>query len=73
MWFPPGAVAVLYTDGLVERRSEAIDDGIRRLSQLVVDGRNAPAALLANRVLAGLSVSDREDDTAVVVVRHRPG
>jgi serine phosphatase RsbU (regulator of sigma subunit) len=73
MWFPPGALAVLYTDGLVERRNEAIDDGIQRLAQLVVDGRNAPAALLANRVLAGLSASDREDDTAVVVVRHRPG
>ena len=30
--FPPGACVLGYTDGLVERRGEAIDDGITRLA-----------------------------------------
>src|SRR6185295_20114516 len=29
--FPPGAAVVLYTDGLVERRGEGVDTGLRRL------------------------------------------
>ena len=34
----PGAVLCLFTDGLVERRDEPIDDGISRLCQAVTPG-----------------------------------
>ena len=29
--FPPGSAVVLYTDGLIERRGEGVDIGLRRL------------------------------------------
>ncbi|WP_268778172.1 SpoIIE family protein phosphatase [Nocardiopsis sp. RV163] len=35
---PPGAALLLYSDGLIERRGESIDDGIARL----VEGFGGP-------------------------------
>jgi hypothetical protein len=32
---PPGTLVCLYTDGLIERRGEPIDDGLARLCQAV--------------------------------------
>ena len=38
--FPPGAVLCLYTDGLVERRDQPIDEGIARLCAAVAAARS---------------------------------
>jgi Stage II sporulation protein E (SpoIIE)/CHASE domain len=71
--FPPGAVLVGYTDGLVERRGEPIDDGIGRLADVLAttDGSvwGAIGSLLPAVTPDG---GDRgDDDVAIVVAKHR--
>jgi serine phosphatase RsbU (regulator of sigma subunit) len=68
--YASGATLVLYTDGLVERRGEDIDDGLRRLADsLSRHGRLDPEPL-ADALLADLGVAGgAADDTALVVVR----
>ena len=63
--FPPGAVLCLYTDGLVERRDQPIDDGIARL----VRGRHRrkilrPPAAAVMAAMAGYST--HTDDIALL-------
>jgi PAS domain S-box-containing protein len=41
----PGGTLVLYTDGLVERRGESLDDGFDRLARAVKKGPAEPEAL----------------------------
>jgi anti-sigma regulatory factor (Ser/Thr protein kinase) len=65
---PPGASLVLFTDGLVERRGEAIDDGLARLLAVLDGGvldRGDGAVPLADE----LDHEGRADDVAVLVAR----
>jgi serine phosphatase RsbU (regulator of sigma subunit)/anti-sigma regulatory factor (Ser/Thr protein kinase) len=67
----PGEALMLYTDGLVERRREALTAGIERLRQLAVAGGSADA--LAQRVVDRLIPQlGADDDVAIVVVRNLP-
>jgi serine phosphatase RsbU (regulator of sigma subunit) len=68
--YAPGATLVLYTDGLVERRGEDIDAGLRRLTgSLARNGALGPEPL-ADNLLRDLGVSKgTADDTALVVIR----
>jgi serine/threonine-protein kinase RsbW len=62
---PPGGTLVLYTDGLVERRAETLEDGMRRLlAQLAVADPAAPdfAAALVDE----LRGPDQDDDVCVL-------
>ena len=65
----PGSTVVLYTDGLVERRGESLDDGMARLvaaASEVADADNA-----ARRIVERVGPeSGIDDDVAVVVVRY---
>ena len=66
---PAGSVLVLFTDGLVERRDEALDDGLHRLAALVTDRRGDDLEALCDDVLAGmLSRAAPADDVALLVV-----
>ena len=69
--FPPGAVLCLYTDGLVERRDQPIDEGIGRLCAAVTaqDPEAACAAVMA--AMAGYSL--HTDDIALLMLRRTPG
>nr|WP_296068586.1 GAF domain-containing SpoIIE family protein phosphatase [uncultured Actinoplanes sp.] len=67
--FPPGAVLVCYTDGLVERRDQVIDDGLDRLTRVVVP---APAETVCTTVMAGIGTERPTDDVAVLAVRRCP-
>ncbi|MCL7460501.1 GAF domain-containing SpoIIE family protein phosphatase [Micromonospora echinofusca] len=66
--FPPGAVFVCFTDGLVERRHEVIDVGLGRLADVV---RPAPAEQVCATVMGALAAEQPTDDIAMLVV-HRP-
>lgn len=63
-FIPPGAAIVLYTDGLVERRSAGVEPGIERLEAAILRDGAHPDSLLATM----LHDSDREDDAAVAVI-----
>ncbi|WP_229400481.1 PP2C family protein-serine/threonine phosphatase [Micromonospora okii] len=67
--FPPGAVLVSYTDGLVERRGEILDDGIARLMDAVA---LAPVETVCGTVMATLGAEHPVDDIAVLAVRRLP-
>lgn len=70
---PLGSVLVLYTDGLVERRGESLDDGFARLAGAL---SNAPDDLdeLADRLLDQLLEGrNPSDDVALLIVRPLMG
>ncbi|MEU1078746.1 SpoIIE family protein phosphatase [Streptomyces sp. NPDC005908] len=68
--FAPGATLVLYTDGLIERRHEDIDIGLRRLADAACRHRTLDPEPLADTVLRELlPPGGATDDTALVVVR----
>ncbi|NUR16638.1 MAG: serine/threonine-protein phosphatase, partial [Dermatophilaceae bacterium] len=65
-----GDTLVLYTDGLVERRGEALDLGIARLSEALVRLRDLDVDTIADRLLSELPpVSSLRDDIALIVLR----
>lgn len=71
---PPGSSLILFTDGLVERRDTAIDDGIDRVGKVLTEGNNFSADAVADTVLSELAPLDGyEDDVAIVVYRRPPG
>lgn len=62
---PAGCTVVAYTDGLVERRGEIIDEGQQRLKALV---RPEPAESACASIMAGVDVMDAEDDVALLAI-----
>ncbi|MGW5427360.1 PP2C family protein-serine/threonine phosphatase [Streptomyces sp. NPDC004059] len=68
--YDEGATLVLYTDGLVERRSEDIDTGLARLADSLARHREEDPESLADAVLLELlPPGGVTDDTALVIVR----
>src|SRR5919201_3162563 len=67
--FPPGATLALYTDGLVERRDEGIDAGIRRLLAAVGDAPGDVQAVCNDVVEACLGPQRVDDDVTALFVR----
>ena len=67
---PPGAVIVAYTDGLVERRDETIDDGLERLRAALSACDSWEVDEIADRLITAC-LGDRatDDDIALLVVR----
>ncbi|GAA3682105.1 SpoIIE family protein phosphatase [Lentzea roselyniae] len=65
---PPGALVVLYTDGLVERRGQDLDAGLERLRGVVTP---TGAEAVCIQVMATM-VGDRPatDDIALVAICH---
>ncbi|RZU77131.1 PAS domain S-box-containing protein [Micromonospora kangleipakensis] len=66
--FGPGDLLVAYTDGLVERRERAYDEGVAALHRAVEAVRDRPVEAIADALLADLAGG--EDDQALVVIRH---
>jgi sigma-B regulation protein RsbU (phosphoserine phosphatase) len=64
---PPGAVLCMFTDGLVERRDEPIDDGIARLCQAVTPGPPEDVCVSVMQALVGRQYPG--DDIALLVLR----
>lgn len=70
---PPGATVLLYTDGLVERRRQTIDEGLARLTSVVTElvAAGLPLERLCDELLVRLLPQRTDDDVAVVAVRAR--
>lgn len=69
---PPGSMLMWFTDGLVERRHESIDDGLARVADVLTDAIGLPISAVADAVLDQLApAGGYDDDVAMVVYRHR--
>ena len=67
--FEPGSTLVLFTDGLVERRGESVEDGLARLARLLAVPSDALGDL-GDSLLAGmLGAKPPTDDVALLLVR----
>lgn len=66
-----GATLILYTDGLVERRGQLLDEGIAALTDLLADlmRRDVPLEELCDALLRHLVPDNAEDDVALLAVR----
>jgi PAS domain S-box-containing protein len=69
-----GATVLLFTDGLVERRGQSIDDGLSQLRDTLEELAAQDPTLdeLCDRVLARLLPPRPQDDVALVAVRLHP-
>lgn len=67
----PGATVVLYTDGLVERRGEALDLGLARMAHAAGDLAHLSVEDFCDALLARLA-PDPDDDIALVALRALP-
>ncbi|MFE7236375.1 ATP-binding SpoIIE family protein phosphatase [Streptomyces sp. NPDC002405] len=66
----PGSMAVLYTDGLVERRDEDLDEGIAALERALAGATGSPQVVCDRLVRSAGVQADHDDDVAVLVLQH---
>lgn len=64
---PPGSLVVLYTDGLVERRDESLDESLAGLRDLVTELGHQDAESLADALLGRLADAPG-DDVALLIL-----
>jgi phosphoserine phosphatase RsbU/P len=67
---PPGAVFCMFTDGLIQRRTQPADDGVARLCSALVP---QPAETACAAVMAALADDESaRDDVALLILRRQP-
>ncbi len=65
---PPGALLVLYTDGLIEARDRDLDQGMRQLAR-ALRHLDQPLEEICDRLLDRLLPSAAQDDVALLLAR----
>ena len=68
----PGDALVLYTDGLIERPGEHIDDGLAQLAARVREAPGDPSGLLDHLLATLVPVGGAADDVALLALRNLP-
>ena len=66
----PGATLLAFTDGLVERRGESIEMGLRRLAKAATSPAGTLDDLISS-LIDQLAESGAEDDIAVLALKWR--
>jgi sigma-B regulation protein RsbU (phosphoserine phosphatase) len=64
---PVGTIVLLYTDGLVERRGEDLDEGLDRLARSARAARSDDVVSTRDAVIASC-IGSREDDLCLLVL-----
>ena len=71
---PPGAIVVVYTDGVVEARRDGEQFGVERLDALLAEERSLPPRRIADAALAACRAwadgGELKDDFALVVIKR---
>jgi PAS domain S-box-containing protein len=68
--FPVGSTLVLFTDGLIERRTESIDVGLARFAAAAREAGQLPVREMCEHLVEQLLAAQRQrDDLAVLAVR----
>lgn len=66
---PPSATLLVYTDGLVERRTERIEVGLNRLAGTALQYRTLGLETQVNKIVEEMTRPGSEDDAAVLGLR----
>jgi anti-sigma regulatory factor (Ser/Thr protein kinase) len=70
---PAGATLMLYTDGLVERRSQPLDAGIDAAAAAMAERVADHPDLVADHVMSAMTpAAGYDDDVAALIYRHPP-
>jgi serine phosphatase RsbU (regulator of sigma subunit) len=71
--FDAGDIMLMYTDGLIERRGEDLEEGIARVAERLQAWQpGAPLSSLCDELIASLAAEPQLDDMCVLAV-SRPG
>jgi serine phosphatase RsbU (regulator of sigma subunit) len=65
----PGSTLLLYTDGLIERRDQVLDEGMARAAAVLGEGRHLGPMELAELLTEKLLDDAPDDDVAFLVYR----
>lgn len=66
----PGSLLLLFTDGLVDDRNTTLEEGLRRLRDVVARANGADAEALADRIVSEIRTdATSSDDVALLVLR----
>ena len=68
----PGDALLLYTDGLVERPGEHLDDGLAQLAARVREAPEDPQAMLDHLLATLVPPAGASDDVALLTLRNLP-
>jgi PAS domain S-box-containing protein len=70
---PPDSTIVLYTDGLIERRTEALDVGLDRLASIASRHAGPPTSTGAEAIVQAMDAGGHHDDVCLLMAHLAGG